>query len=740
MWLLNSKIDIDNCINREFLYNLDAHLPQQAKCKRSIYEPIVNYLGNVNLSELNLKYLQGLTGVLGSKFAFVVLYELIIENKYNGECAEILYSFKENVLKDMLCERTRPFEYFLYEQTIRRMIPIKMGDSPIRYTFIFSNSNNNFYRNLLKEFILNNQTASRILNQSFISDFEAGIGSKLNDITCINDFTEEILWKQFNYIKAVKPSNKRDYELSSLAYFYRWVIMTRDEYTALDNADSLSKKLIASSSFIEYIKDDYLFVQFDPKNPPYGADKIIFLMKGYEHLSTRTPTGAFAIMNLTKLKSRFYKDLIINYYLHLSGAVSNVVPSTIGGIIEGFSILEEAKNNKNYPNPRLNYITNQEAYLIQTSFVTNKKRALRTLNNIIGWMRRILLWSQNEGIIECEDMVFSYLKQYEEPSKTHGNPIPKADLNELTKAFHKESLNGGLLEEEMAVIYHLCLETEFRINTICHLTIDCIKPSFKPDRYKIVASTKTSHGVKESYEITTATYDKLQRIMNETAPIRELCNDENKKYLFIYKLRNVTITVPTNGTFGYYMSSICKKYNLPHYNSKDLRDTHMTQSLAFAIEKGKSDIELASLTKHRYIDTTLDHYAGQELEKMLECTYNIIIGEMDYIDASDNVLDNIPDEINDIEHEVEDGCGKCRRKNCIKVETNTMNSLPCFCCKDFVTSAEYIPFFKQKIQELDAKLLCAVVPHDIEDITTIKRICVKYLEAIYEHLATKETI
>ena len=51
-------------------------------------------------------------------------------------------------------------------------------------------------------------------------------------------------------------------------------------------------------------------------------------------------------------------------------------------------------------------------------------------------------------------------------------------------------------------------------------------------------------------------------------------------------------------------------------------------------------------------------------------------------------------------------------------------------CKDFVTTPDRLPYFKERIKSLDEKILNASIPHDKEDLVAVKRLHVGFIEAL----------
>ena len=120
----------------------------------------------------------------------------------------------------------------------------------------------------------------------------------------------------------------------------------------------------------------------------------------------------------------------------------------------------------------------------------------------------------------------------------------------------------------------------------------------------------------------------------------------------------------------------------------------MTRAWEFVAKNNLSEIELSLLTKHKQIDTTLNHYLELELDKMLEATYGIEIGNIK-VDTKSKVVDVFPANLSGKENDVENGCGKCSAEKC-----DGSSALSCLICNRFVTTPKHEPYFRKAIELL----------------------------------------
>ena len=560
--------------------------------------------------------------------------------------------------------------------------------------------------------------------------FEESLAGTASNINTYTDFTDITFWAQAAYFKSHPDLTDKEvnYCLRALAQFYRYLVKEHTDHHYFGNSLHLSEALLFSCTFVTLIKQGFYVVPFDQHADYHNRKRITFLLRGYSSLSTLIKDDDYMSLDLSAIKSDFYRNELFKYYVSNPSASVMTWGAQIGYMRDALVMLEDVKASTDYPNPDQKYMNNQEAVFLRSS-LSNLNVSLSTRNNKIGAIRRFLLWERDENkAIDFDDMFFNYLVQYEEPSRTQGQAIPDEDLGKISAWLAKQAS----IDHKMDLVYaalHLALETEFRISQICHLKADCIKPSTKPHEYIIQTYHKTGHGRLDSFVISELTYRHLMRIIINTEPYREKCTHrELANYIFLYdgNLMN-TVALMDSNKFGKWFQKACTALNLPKYTSQNIRDTHMTKSFEFVLRHGKSDLVMAALSKHKYLDTTKSHYIEQKLNEMLEATYGIIIGDLDdCYNPSMHITDKIPEDIDREENVVENGCGNCKSDQC-----TMRNALPCLICDDFITTTAHEPAFRRAIEAVDKLIQNSSTKHDKDDLMTIKLLLVMYLKAIY---------
>jgi integrase len=563
----------------------------------------------------------------------------------------------------------------------------------------------------------------------FLYNFEDSLGRYRVTVNVYADFNENTFWEQILYYQKKYRTEKtnRYNAISFVCFFYRYLVNTYEEHAYFADSFTMTKYLLFNQQLTGRILNGYKFVYYNPYGEAPDAERIMFTLRGLDQYSTNIASEDYFSIDLTPIAERKYRKLLMQYMQSSINVLIELHGHHCSTFKEVLPKIVKIKAQTNYPNNDLYYFTNQEAVLIR-NFIYKEDSSLGTLNNKIGSMRRFFKWAQETGNMQFDDMFFDYLKQYEEPPVTSAHPVSDNDLIALNGLLVKKAHDNHLYLLTYTV-FHLLIQTEFRISQICKLKINCIKPSVKLGQYRVVAGSKTSHGAKDSYVITNLTYHLLMNAIDATEIYREKCNIETyKDYIFLYDGSMNAVISFTNDIFSSCMETCCKELNLDtSYSASNLRDTHMTKAFEHVLRTGKSDMEMSILSKHRHLDTTKSHYIDIELEKMLEATYGITIGEK-YVDTKFKVVDEVPESAQGTESDVQEGCGKCTSSECVFASL-----LPCMVCKFFITTEGHEIFFTKAIEHIDKLIMKTINKHDLEDLTLTKTLYVLYLEAIYKH-------
>lgn len=664
------------------------------------------------------------------KHAFYVMYILLKNNLYHGEYADTLYELLP-VFNTLVDANSTLLPKIMCSNKIESLFVIKAVNS---YSLRFIETKNKFLKQVIGQ-CLSNSPNEELWKHEFLShNFIESFVEYENKINKPSDFNENVLFSQINYYKqkfnGIDDYNKIIYDCAlAIADFYRELVKLYPEENLFTNSFYMTQPIIFTRRFPHWLANDFYFYTLNPTNIPKNKSKICIILKGLDNQSTRMKKEDHMTFDFSFVQNTDYVNLMLEYIVTNKNVGGLIFKSSSPMLIANYmQFFVELKKQAKYPNKNTKYFTNQEAILLREK-INSKDINISTKNNEIGAIRRFLMWAKDSKKLQFDDLFFDYLSQYEEPNKNTAKTIPDEDLIKINEYLLEKSQTSDKFKL-MHTIFHLALQTEFRINQICTLTTDCIKPTIKPNQFIVVSNTKISHGKKISSVISPLTYHLLMDIIEYTESAREECVvDSIKNYIFLFKpKKGKNISALSAQLFSNNMSDICKELGLSHsYTASNLRDTHMTKSLEHIMRNGKSDMEMTVLSKHKHLDTTKNHYIEMELEKMLESTYGITIGA-ELIETDSKIVDDIPEHLAGEENDVEDGCGKCSAETCIMT-----NALPCMACKHFITTTKHEVFFKKAIENVNRLIESTKNRHDKEDLVTIKELYVLYLKAIIKH-------
>ena len=232
------------------------------------------------------------------------------------------------------------------------------------------NTENKLIKQLVQRHVNEGRNRSRWFPRPIIEVFEESFGKYRNKIYSIADFTSKTLFTQAEFYKqhfANDPENRIG-GLKAVVNFYRWLVREYPDHDFFANDFSMSEHLLFNQLLSELLERNFYFTTLNPNNIPYGKEKVCFLLRGLDNQSTRIVNDDHVSIDYSVLRSRFYRDLLIEFTT-TSQTVSAVKWVGIPYYIcDGMQALYSVKQSKDYPNPNLGYLTNQEAIFIRQYF------------------------------------------------------------------------------------------------------------------------------------------------------------------------------------------------------------------------------------------------------------------------------------------------------------------------------------------------------------------------------------
>lgn len=673
----------------------------------------------------------------GGSFLFRIILRMLNLHLYKGDYSEELYQKLEvfnwiqsvcssiNYKSLMVGERVGDL-YFMDNEN-------SLYHRQSNYDHYLVSSKNQFYYRLMTDFIFYARNKGVFdVSAKYIPIFEDSLGTLLNRIQSVNDFSEDLFWRQVEYFRNIEPESlpPTTYKKRFLFVinFYRW-LCCNDEFTALNEAFTINKDVLFSDRCGVAIEEGYMFVTYNPLNVPNIKDKYLFLFNS----ATSSRSGIkWMRIDLSRIQSHFYKSLFLDYYMHYSGDVTRLNHGIIKNIVDGFSFMEQLKSTEFHPNPDESNFTADEAAL----YLANAKSrcpSIQAANREVSCFRRVLDYAIKNGSVTVDDGFFKELKNLNTFYNPQPSPIPDHEVNLIVKKFKELAEEGGIREQHMLALLRLCLTTELRTGTLCQLRKDDLKPSIKPGKYRIYCPDKTSHGLYVPHEITEDVFGCIRQSIDLTDAMIESAGGVLSDSIFLVPSNAGSFQAISADAFSSYLKNVCKDLGLPSYTSGNLRDTHMTKAVEWMIDHGKTEFDVSLVSGHAAFATTLNSYTGPMLDQMLEATYQIEIGTPDWPELASQVVDDAGESFINNEHEVEDGCGYCRLDECIKTTKGVINSLPCLSCKSFVTITTQLPNLQNRVKEIDYLIDHSKFDHDIDDLLATKRLLVKHIGAILSH-------
>jgi len=661
------------------------------------------------------------------KLHIIFLVQLLENNQIKCEYAKYLYKLLPT-FKNLMGYPGYPWHLVFCRENISKFRIVINKYEEYKVPCLNNENYNVYVRELLISFLNEYDYFSRS-NDDNIALLEASLGNNISRIYSYSYFNDNTFWSQVKYVQTYFKNNKK---LSKAAIklviaFYRYLLKTYTEHNFFKDSLSMSYHVLFSSMLLFLINNDYYITAFNPLNRIYDKEKIFFLINGYNKASTMLKKEDSFRVDLSRISSDKFRRDILDFLYSSPNVTKFTRQDKLNNIIDIIDVLIKVKKEPNYPNPDFNYINNQEVNFIK-EYINSKKVMLSTKNNRIYHIKDFLEWENKMNRMKFDDSVFEYLEQFAKPIAGNSKAISDNELIDLNNLILQKSNDNHIISIYHS-LFHLLIQTEFRINQILHLEINCIKPTVKPNQYIIQSISKTSRGTVSEYVITEYTYKILIEAINESNKLRVNCQSENlRNYIFLYEGVDKVVRLITLDKFSKFIKMCCKELGWEyHYTASNLRDTHMTKGFENELRKGKGNLNLSIISGHKRIDTTINHYIDFKLDEMLESTFGIEIGNSKLIDTSGKVVNLTQNNVLENRNTVENGCGFCKKSQCINPSI-----LPCLVCEHFITTIEHEIYFKKAIEVIDAQIYQSKIEHDIEDLNIIKKLHVLYLKEIYK--------
>lgn len=538
----------------------------------------------------------------------------------------------------------------------------------------------------------------------------------------LTELSETLFWRQINEIKRTNKDNpqQRIMFMRAIVYFYNYVIKTYPDLGLFERSRTLYPSLLDNRSFVtEWLEGNYAFITFRPGLVYDSKDRYIFILKGAEHESSKFRPNNYVKVDLSPIVSHFFRKCVFEY---VCSDIDKLKNFNITFYSFPLNRLAELKGSIGAKLPQEKVLSSSESAYIVESIKKKAGGKDTSVSPQISLIKGFFLWCVKKEYIIADKDFFDKFHFHREKVYTQKTTRPEADdLNTLLEASKKKAESDPAHYLVMDSIVRLLLSTKLRVSSICGLKRDCIRPSLKPGSYRIVYYSKTSNGDENSDPITPVIKALIDKVLTYTEPLTKVATPEYRDLLFLYiPNRKKYVRTPDKFSFYLYLKTLCDECGIPRTVATSLRKEYQSQVRTFIINEKKDDEEYKSLSGHSHVETTNEHYAKIRIEDYFIQMYQVELG-IRRNEIKQKVVEKIPENlerVGDSNHK----CGACNSSECL-----AKLALPCFICKDFITSKEFLPAFKRMVDEIDEKLVLSTNPHDKEDLMAIKSVLVNYI-------------
>lgn len=553
------------------------------------------------------------------------------------------------------------------------------------------------------------------------SDVAIDLKHIFSDIDSFEELNDQVFWRQVNQLRRLysKDKDKRITALRSVVYFYIYLIKNYPQYRIFSNSRTLYPSLLENRAFVtEWLEEECRFMTFVPGLKYDNYDKYIFIFRGAENISSKVRKTDYKKIDLSSIDSPFYKKCVFEYVCSSIDRVVGYSPTIFNYPL---NLLSDLKRSEGHINKSENFLQSSEIAHIVEGF--NIKFDTPAIQGKVGILKSFFRWCENHDYIQLERISYDTLTVHSERAYRAKTTRPEASqIETLLIESKKKAEEAPTKYLVFDTILNLLLTTKLRISSICGLRRDCILPQLKPNTYRIRYTDKTSHGdINTTTSITPMDKQRIEKVMNQNENLISSTAEEKRDYIFLYvPNRKKYVSIVDKFSFRLYLEDLCKQSGLPHITAAQLRREYQSNVNEYAIKKKLDDVQIKTLTGHSHIGTTQEYYVKTRLEKYFEQLYLTTLPNKNS-DIPKKVMDSVPkdlERVGDTHHR----CGACNAVDCMM-----KTALPCFLCKDFITSTEFLPVFKQMADEITKRIASSSNPHDKEDLTAIKEVLVQYI-------------
>lgn len=670
-----------------------------------------------------------------------------VGREYILENIEDFYLTRGSNIKKMIYKGSRPEFFYL----------TKINNSTINKSRFNLNTTNNELKKILIKFIeeeLSSKEKVMTRFKVFIYHFSRSIKHYSIDFKSIYDFNYSLFSKQYKYYKKINFDDHKATTILNRFYIFllKYIDKNDIKHTIFTTEDKIDLNYLRRGNFSVLYENGFRLVFLNPFDSIPNEDRWLVVPNGAEKKTISRKHYEYSPIDFSLVKSKLFKNALKSWYWNSDKSIYTRDKSYYL-IVKFIIFLLDLHNKKNKSNvffirdksiPDRNYNVTTNDIINYKAYIRNKYDNSYSRNSSIASIKEFLSYCKIEGLLDIEITAFDYLRGFTK-DEIKPNPIKKEDLDLIVGKYKQLYNSGNLIEKEMFYIIYLCLTTSLRINEVLKLERKCLVENMKKNQFSIrysiddlddieLKSTlnllrKNGKGEYKEKNIDKYTEKIIRQAIKDTEHLRELTEKDTSKYIFLYKGIQNSIKVISIGMVQNNFKKVISELPLStkDYTLYNLRDTFMSNIYDIGKKNNLSIEEIHMATDHKDISTTIKHYRNSDIKSYLEAFYGIKLGNIEIRGGVAYNLDNVIKDVKDVkEIIVSDSCGYCKKKGC-----GDSYNIDCLICKNFITTIDRIPFFDNRIKNLDYQIENETIEHEKEHLLKIKEVLVGYVEKLY---------
>lgn len=722
---------------------------------RKFYKLYIDTICNLTFDMMSFKTIQKVAYKLFNQFNWVgnacgiyleLIFNVLVETakckEYKNEDKEAILDCIEDISTYIKSSVNGKYEKFCDENYNPYSFVISSSKGVIKSSneatirTICIKNNTKFMRDLIHECTQNKERKHNklfVVNQGRMLEIIFN-HFPVKHFSSLDSFNDKTFLEQCNYLNEWFKSNDVSERALSIIFvsfidFYVFIQNKMDEKTYEKNFciyDAIALKYEYLSRYLKKGVKVYNYNIYDA--PPFEDDFLLKPQKMALHQNGQDTIIKY--IDFTCINNQHIRQIVKEMFWFDTSHVITARKKTysfLTDILNDFFDGQYGEISENHIPP----VTLAMIIEIKSNYANESEARYETRMFMLNYFLRYI---ERELNVEIDKAALALLKMNTRTKNAYKESYTRKELQDIIDAFKEESDNASEDKKTEYYLYYILMNifiiNSMRISSIINLKVDSLKMLLDSDNeqgkeYALKVSTKTSGTKEKVINISPKTKKFFDMALEATKEIRKSAKNADKEYLFIYKQRNFNIISRiSKSVIAQYFQKICEKYNIRYLTFAGIRNSYMqsiSEHLYKKSENEKNNIKyIEALSGHR-ADVHWASYDKVDIREFCQTFYNTEIGDVE-------LSGSIGDKEKEIkERTVEQGAGYCDSGECM-----VAGNLRCLLCKKFVTTVNCIPDFEYMVQEIDKKIENEKIQHEKELLFNIKKVCVCYLEKLYE--------